>query len=189
MSNKLGDILSSVKKTLDFRRETEILGIKFQLGVLTLEEERKANNDEALESLEGTDYISRLQINVLSYSIKNLNETELDNIVEIEEEGKSITKKERSLFLKELLQALPASMINELFEIYSDIKEEADENLKSNTKCVWYKTPDVRQKELEERINKYTEEEKKKIELREIPKETELDELEEALETPNTSEI
>jgi hypothetical protein len=55
MSTKLNDVLSSVKKSLDFKRGTEILGVKFELGVLTLEEERKANNDEALEDIEGTD--------------------------------------------------------------------------------------------------------------------------------------
>jgi len=178
MSTKMGDILSSVRKSLDFRREAEILGIKFELGVLSLEEERKANNEEALDSLEGSDYLVRLQINVLSYSIKSINGMELGSVVEIEEADKTITKKEKPLFVRELLDTLPTGMINDLFEVYSDIKEEAEEKLKSNTKCVWYKTPEVRQKELEERIKKYNEEERKRIELREIPKEPEPEETE-----------
>jgi small-conductance mechanosensitive channel len=188
MSTKMGDILSAVRKSLDFRRETEIFGIKFELGVLSLEEERRANNDEVLSNLEGTDYLVRLEINVLSYSIKSLNGTQLDSIVEVEESDKSITKKEKALFIRELLETLPTGMINELFEVYSDIKEEAEEKLKSNTKCVWYKTPDVRQKEMEERIKKYNEEEKRKIELREIPKEPEPEE-ELGQEEPSTTDI
>lgn len=187
MSTKMGDILSSVRKSLDFRREAEILGIKFELGVLTLEEERKANNDEVLSDLEGTDYLVRLEINVLSYSIKSLNGTQLDPVVEIEESDKTVTKKEKALFIRELLETLPTGMINDLFEVYSDIKEEAEEKLKNNTKCVWYKTPDVRQKEMEERIKKYNEDEKKKIELREIPKEPEPEEQEP--EEPSTTDI
>jgi len=185
----MGDILSSVRKSLDFRREVEILGIRFELGVLSLEEERKANNEESLDSLEGTDYLVRLQINVLSYSIKSINSIELEPIVEIEEVDKTITKKEKPLFVRELLDTIPTGMINDLFEVYSDIKEEAEDKLKNNTKCIWYKTPEVRQKEMEERIKKYNEEEKKKIELREIPKGPEPEDTELESEELSTTDI
>jgi hypothetical protein len=166
-------VLDSVKKSLDFKKEVEIFGVTYTIKILSLTEEQKANSDDELENLEGSDFMNRLRINVLSYAIEGINDQHLDPIVEIEEKNGDVTKKERSIFLRELLSDLPTDMVELLFDAYVDIKEEAESKLKERMNYKWFKDPKVREQEMKERLEKLrvaSGEEMSDISFREIKK-------------------
>lgn len=152
----LSALLDSVKKSVEFRKEITVFGIVYNMGILTLEEEQKANLDSNLEDLEGIEYLNQMKINVLSYAIKGLNGEILAPIVEVTKEEDSL-KQDRAQFIKSLLAQMPSGVINQLFEFYADIKEESDDKIDKQTKCEWFKTPKERQKELDNKAREFLE--------------------------------
>jgi len=167
----LNEVIDSVKKALSFYKEIEIMGVKYGLGILTIEEETKANTDASNGNFEGIAFINNLRRNILSYAIKNIADTVFGDIIEVEEGG-TIVKQERAIFMKNFINKVPTDLTDHLFEAYIDLKEETEEKMKSEIKYNWYKTPEVRKKEIEDRMKKNKEEEEE-IKFKEVKVPTE----------------
>lgn len=170
--SSLNDVINSVKKSLSFNKEIEILGTKYGFRLLSIEEENKANSDAASNNLEGLVYFNNLKKNFLSYAINKISDCDIGDTVEVTEKD-VVVKKEKSIYMKDFLGQLPTELVDELFEAYVDFKEEAESKLKLGIKYTWYKTPEQRTKEMKERVSKQKEEEAEEVKLKEIsvPKE------------------
>lgn len=171
-SFNLDSVLSTLQKSLDFTKEVEMMGITYQVRLLSLSEEQKANSDPEMENLEGAAFMNRMRSNILSYSITKINEYIFDPIMDYEEKDGTIVKKERSIVVRDILARLPADIIEALFDIYVDLKEESEEKIKKNLNYKWFKDPETREKEMKERIRKLRQEsepENESINFREVP--------------------
>lgn len=171
----LQKIFDNIKVKSEFRKTVELQGTTYELGILSVEEEIKANViDPGISESEGTAIYETLKKQILSYSIRKIEGTEIPDIVDIEEgegEGKKVCKKERALYLKEAIKSWNSYMVDSLFNVYIDIKEEAEVKLKQDMKYIWFKDPDDRKKELLKKINDKDSNEKtveSKEELKEV---------------------
>jgi hypothetical protein len=172
----LTDVFQAVQKSLSFKKTAEISGIKFELGLLSFEEEIKA---ESLPQ-EGVDplaYYNEARLQTLSYAVKSINGEDVPSVVDIKE-GEASVKKQGSIVVKEFLSSLPLKIIDKLFEVYTDLKDQTEEDLQGKVKYNWFKTPEQRKEEEnkkrnqektpEEPLPESPEQEDEEIRLREI---------------------
>lgn len=158
----LADVLSSVQKTFDIKKEATIGGIPFELSLLSLYEEQKINS----VSIEGKDplqYVSDLKKQILSYSIKKIKGEDIPDNINSIVDGKEISE-ERSLYIKRFFDNMPGNISDTLFDVYVDFKDESTQNFKSSMKYSWFKTPEVREAESKEEAKKREEENRKEAE-------------------------
>jgi hypothetical protein len=141
----LADVLASVQKSFDFRKEATIGGIPFELSILTLHEEQKISAISA-DDQDPMQYISDLRKQLLSYAIKKINGEAIPDIVNTSVEGTSKSE-ERPIYLKGFLDKIPGAIIESLFDVYVDLKEESNKNIQDTTKYNWFKTPEQREAE------------------------------------------
>jgi len=175
------EALDQINKNFSFRKECEVGGAKFELGLLSLGDEQRVSSLPAPISEEdetGLSYVDEIKKAILSYAIKKINGEELPDVIEDGEE-----KKEKSLYLKGVLDRFPGVVIGRLFDIYVDLKEFADKEIEKNTEYEWFKTPEKREQERKEEEAKRLAEEKAaesetseednvdNIDFKEIPKE------------------
>jgi hypothetical protein len=167
----LSDVFQSIQKSLSFSKTAEISGIKFELKLLTFEQEL---NTEALPSdeMDPLTYYNQTRLQTLSYAVSSINGEIVPAIVEIE--GSS-EKMKGNLYVKKFLGTLPIKVIEQLFEIYIDLKEEVEAKMDKDLKYNWFKTPEQRateknKKEPEEKVESPKEQgtAEEDIKLREI---------------------
>jgi len=181
------DALEQINKSFSFRKECEVGKVKFELGLLSLGNEQKVSaipvpTDGVEDS--GMSYIDDIKKSILSYAIRKINGEEIPEIIEDGE-----TKKEKSLYLKAVLDQFPGVVIGKLFDIYVDLKEYADKEIENSIEYEWFKTPKEREEERKKEEEKKLAEEKAKdkeedsseeenvedITFKEIPKEEPVD--------------
>ncbi|MBD3260227.1 MAG: hypothetical protein GF334_00890 [Candidatus Altiarchaeales archaeon] len=163
--NTLQSKLESILKRLDYRKETEFSGIKFEMSLLNISDEQKMNAiDFGGEEDDGLLYFNEMRKSILSHAIRKIDGEEIPDVVSIpsDEDGKEGVTKERAIYLREFLDKLPTAVTEHLFEVYVDLKEEAEDKFGDNVKYEWFKTPEVREKENEERIRKMRDQAPKK---------------------------
>jgi hypothetical protein len=74
--------------------------------------------------------------------------------------------------VREFLITLPDKIVEQLFDVYVDLKDQSDSTLTAQLKYDWFKTPEQREKEKaapkEEAPKEATEEKKEDIKFRKI---------------------
>jgi hypothetical protein len=145
----LPDVFQSIQKKLNFRKVVEISGIKFELGILTFEEELKSESFPQGDT-DPLAYYNETRRYTLSHAIKGINGETVTEVVEVKN-GDKTDKIQGSLYVKNLLSTLPVKMIEQLFDAYIDIKDEFESMLDKDLKYNWFKNPEQRE---EERKNK-----------------------------------
>lgn len=153
----LDDILKAVKKKLDYQKEAEVDGVKYVLSVLTLKEEQSLNAIPATDEESGLAYFNDMRKTLLSFAIKGIEKEAIPDIIETKDEKGELVKKERAVHIRSFLDTLPATVIESLFEIYVDLREEVENNISKTVKYKWFKDPEVREKEREEKEKKAAE--------------------------------
>ena len=148
----LSDVLLSIQKKFDFKKAVEISGIKFELGILTFEEELKSESFPQGDT-DPLAYYNETRRYTLSHAIKSINGEAIPAVVETKN-GDKTDKMQGSLYVKGILSSLPVKMIEQLFDAYVDLKDEFEGMLDKELKYNWFKTPEQRD---EERKNKSTE--------------------------------
>ena len=133
-----------------FKRDCQVGGLKFTLKLLSFTEESKlsAMIDEIGESEEYS-ALNEWKKYVVAIAIYALDGETVPDVVE-----KSGERVEKTLYMKGFLDKVPAKVIDLLFDVYTDLKEEVEANIESNLKCNWFKDPDIRKAEDEERLKK-----------------------------------
>jgi hypothetical protein len=126
-----------------FRKDAEIGGNKFTLQVLSLKEEQRT---QALpdEGVDGIAFFNNMQKVMLSSAIRAVDGEEIPDIVEVDgADGKKSTK-ERAIYVREILEGLPAPVIENLFQVYVDMREQKENEINASLTYSWYKTPQQR---------------------------------------------
>ena len=172
----LKDVLSAVKKSFQFSKVVTVNGVNYGLAVLSVDQEKKVNGViSSYENLDGLDYYKATKKELLCESIIFINEEVIGKVVkDVNAEGKEV-EKDKAIALRELLGDFPTAIIDQLFEAYLDIKEQSEEDLKKSLKYDWFKTPEQRKKEAEDR-QKEEEDKAEKVAKDAKAKETKIEE-------------
>lgn len=173
--------LEGILLKLDYRKETEFQGIKFELALLNISDEQKMNaipvGDDTEDSLL---YFNEMRKAILSHAIRKIDGEDIPDVV-VAPDGEGTVTKERSIYLREFLDKLPTAITEHLFDVYVDLKEEAEAKFGENVKYEWFKTPEMREKENEERMKELraqasagqeSEKQQEPVEEQEVPQDT-----------------
>jgi Ni,Fe-hydrogenase I large subunit len=155
------DSIKKLQMKFQFRTEATLGGVKFVLQVLSFKDEQKA---QALptENMDGLVFFNEMQKSMLSYAIRSVDGEEIpDTISETGPDGKEISK-ERPIYVREILDGLPHKVIESLFDVYVDLREQKEQEIGKSLTYSWYKTPEQREKENKDREKKAEEEAKEK---------------------------
>jgi len=156
----LKEIFSSVQDSFKFKKEITINGAIYELTVLSMGQERKVNAFlETLEKEDTMEYLNELRRSIVAESLTAINGEALGKIVKVEENGKEV-EKDKAIAMKEFLNELPTTVVSDLFDTYVDVKEQSEDIFKKEMKYDWFKTPEQREKELQDRNKKEAEDEK-----------------------------
>jgi len=141
-----------MNEKLYYTKVIDISGIEVDLRLLSILEEQKLSSEvERSEGFDNLSILNEIRKMTLAFSIRRINGEVFPDIVEVQK-GEKVEKKTRYLFLMELLAGLPTHAVSILFEAYADLKEESEEKFKNSYKYEWFKTPEEREKERQERI-------------------------------------
>lgn len=152
----MGDLqqkLDSILVKFDYRKETEFQGIRFEMTLLNIVEEQKMNSLPTAEEEDTLAFIDEMRRSIVSHAIRKIDDEEIPAIVACTDGDKEVTK-ERAIYLKSFLQKLPSAVTDHLFSVYVDLKEEAEQKFSDSVKYNWFKTPEERDVENDERLAK-----------------------------------
>lgn len=146
-------IIKKLEETSTFNKECVVGGLKFNMRVLSFIEEMKLSKiiDEISEN-EDFSAINDWKKYVVSLSIYMIEGQKLPDVIEVSDGDSNVEKIERSLYLKGKLDDLPTKITETLFDIYTDLKDQSEKSIETDLKYTWFKDPEVRKKEEEERI-------------------------------------
>lgn len=157
----LQDVLKKIESANEFRKCYTSRGVKYVLKVLSVEDEMKVNASMDGKDLEAKEYYAQYRKELLARAIIQIDGEYIPEVVECEEKGEMI-KKDRALFLKEkVLSTFTYDSTEKMFDAYIDLREESAEDIEKETEYEWFKTPEQREKESEQRIREEQEREKK----------------------------
>lgn len=145
MIMSLSDVIKSLEDKFSFKKKAIVSGISFEISLLNYEQDQLISSfpDEGDDPLS---YYERTRAQVLSYAITCIDGEVIPDIVEVKEENSTVTK-EKSIYVKEILKKVPPKIVEKLFEVYIDFKDETDNKLDNDVEFEWYKTPEQRKKE------------------------------------------
>jgi len=148
----IADSLKKLQLKFVFRKDAEIGGNKYTLQVLSLKDEQQVQSLPA-DGVDGMAYFSEMQKSILSRAIRAVDGEEIPDIIELEQDGKKSTK-ERAVYMREIIDTLPTFLIENLFQVYADIRDQKENEISSSLTYSWYKTPEQREKERDEEREK-----------------------------------
>jgi hypothetical protein len=155
------DVLKSLEEKFTFRKKATFGGIPFEIALINYEQDQMINSipDEGESPLS---FYEKTRAQILSYAIVNIKGEEIPSIVEVTDGNVPVTK-EKAIYVRELLKKLPPKVVEQIFEVYIDFKEEIDNRLSTEVEYKWYKTPEQRKEERDkkEREEKNISEEQK----------------------------
>ncbi len=130
----LNDILKTIKDSYSKVRNVDFdkSGLHFELEPLTTLEEVKIL--EASKDIDGAQYIESLKRHTLAFGIKQMNEMDLrKDIIEYEEDGESVSKS-KYLFMVDYLSKFPSSLVDTLFDAFTNMQTELESRIKEDAK-------------------------------------------------------
>jgi hypothetical protein len=161
----LSDVFQSIQSKLSFSKSVEISGIKFELRLLSFDQEIKAEAAPSPDT-EPMAFFNESKLQTLSFAVKSIDGETVPDIVETKK-GDITEKMQGSLFVKGFLSSLPSKVIDQLFDTYVDMKDQADTDLDKSFKYEWFKTPEQREEDARKRRTNAEEETTKKEETSE----------------------
>ena len=161
----LFDVLKAVEATLSFKKRAVVGGITFDLTLLNYEQDQIISTIPE-EGETPMSFYDKTRAQVLSHAIIGINGESIPDIVEVKEGDRTITK-EKSIYVREFMKKIPPKLVDKLFEIYVDFKEEMDNRLEGDIQYEWYKTPQQR------KIERDKKEEEEKVKEAEKPEKPE----------------
>jgi len=141
----LSDVVKSLEENYTYTKDVTIGRTTFGISLLTYEQDQLINTIPEEED-NALSFYERTKLQVLSYALTKIAGEIIPLIVEIDNGGK-IETKERSIYVREVLKKLPPKIIEKLFEVYIDFKDEIDTMLSNEVEYKWFKTPEARKAE------------------------------------------
>lgn len=145
----LDDVIAKINEALDFRKTGTVAGIEFELSVLSLREEQILNDIDS-DELDGISYFNEMRKTALSFAISKIDGVDVPDIVSTKDDQGNPVTKERPIYLREFMDKIPSKAVEELFEMYIDLREEAEDKMDKQMEFKWYKDPTVRAEERKE---------------------------------------
>lgn len=141
----LFDLLKTLEEKFTVKKEATISGISFEIALLTYEQDQmvSALPEEGMDPLT---YYEKTRLHILSYAVIKINGEEFPKIIETIEDGKTVTK-EKAIYVRDILKSIPQKVVEKLFEVYVDLRDEADTKIDGEVEYKWYKTPEQRKSE------------------------------------------
>jgi len=172
----LTDVFQAIQKKLSFSKVVEISGIKFELGLLSFEQESKSESFPQGDA-DPLAYYNETRRYTMSHAIRSIDGEAIPAVVEVKN-GDKVEKLQGSLYVKNLLSTLPVKIVEQLFDAYIDLKDEYEGVLDKELKYDWFKTPEQRDAERKSKTSEGkepeepsdTEDTEEPIKLVEIPK-------------------
>jgi len=160
------ETLKKLQLKFQIRKDAVVAGTKFTLQVLSFKDEQRVQSLPT-DGIDGITFFNEMQKGLLSHAIRAIDGEEVPETVEIDGPNGTKVSKERPIYMREVLDGLPATVIENLFQIYVDIRDEKEQEISSSVTYHWYKTPEQREeerkkKEAEEQAKKEAEEKAKK---------------------------
>lgn len=156
----IAESLKKLQMKFVCRKDVTIAGNKYTLQVLSLREEQRVQSLPS-EDVEGIAFFNEMQKSVLAHALRAVDGEEIPDIIELDDQdGKKVTK-ERPIYVREILDSLPSAILDNLFQVYADMRDEKEQEINSSLTYSWYKTPKQRE---EERKRKDEEDSSKKTE-------------------------
>lgn len=141
----LSNIIHSMEESFSFRKDVLISGFKFELTILNYEQDHMISTF-SLNDEDPLVFYEKTRITILSHAITKISDEKIPDIIE-ENIGDKIVTKERPIYIRDLLKRMPPKIVEKLFDIYVDFKDEIDNKLEKDIEYKWYKTPEQREKE------------------------------------------
>lgn len=142
----IAESLKNLQLKFVFRKDAEIGGNKYTLQVLSLKEEQRVQSLPT-EGIDGIEFFAEMQKSILSNAIRAVDGEEIPDIIEVDgADGTKVTK-ERPIYVREVLEGLPPALIENLFQVYGDMRDQKETEINSSLTYSWYKTPEQREAE------------------------------------------
>jgi len=147
----ISDSLKNLQSKFILRKDAEISGTKFTLQVLAFKDERKIQSLPTGEEVDGVAFFNEMQKGLLSYAIRAVDGDEIPETVDVVGSDGAKSTKERAIYMREVLESLPSSVIDHLFQAYVDLRDQKENEVTSSLSYKWYKTPEQRDDERRKR--------------------------------------
>jgi len=151
-----------MEEAFSFHKDVLISGFKFEITILNYEQDHVISSFSLDNEEDPLIFYERTRIAILSHAITKISDEKIPDIVEEFIGDKKVTK-ERSIYIRELLKRIPPKIVEKLFDIYIDFKEEIDNKLEKDIEYKWYKTPEQREEEKLRERDKVAKKEPNKI--------------------------
>jgi hypothetical protein len=166
------DILKKIKDNFSPRRDVDLkeASLHFEIEPLTSEEEGYVL--EGCKDVEDHQYIDVLKRHTLAHSIKKMNDIEMGDKKEIntkDAEGNPVTKS-KFLFLLDFLSDWPQTLIDLLFDAFSDMAKEMESKVLKDAKFKKFSVSEEPAEDEEKKNFRKIEEPEQPIELTETEK-------------------
>jgi hypothetical protein len=148
----LEENLAKLVETTTFTKECTIGELPITLKVLNFSEESKMS--KMLDELsDGEDYsvLGDWKKYVISSAIHKIDGEPIPETIMKGEE-----KIAKSLYIKDFLDGAPSKIIDTLFDIYTDLKEESEKDIDEHVIYNWFKDPKERKAEDAKKIKEMT---------------------------------
>ena len=142
----------SPRKFVDFKEE----GIHFEMEPLTSVEELVIM--ESLQEIDGAQYIEALKRNSLACALKKINDTEIGEEIKYTDENGEEKIKSRFLYMQKYISRFPSSLIDTLFEAYTNMTKIVQQKIEENAKYEKIELSEEVQEEVKEKFRKIKEE-------------------------------
>jgi len=137
------DSLLKLSQNTVFTKDCTVNDVVIAQRVLSFREEAQLSKlIEALSDNEDISVLGDWKKHLLAMSITKIDGVEIPDVVEVE--GERI---EKTLYLKDFLDKLPTRIIDTLFIIYTDLKEESEASIDKEIVYSWFKDPETRGRE------------------------------------------
>lgn len=156
--NDLHNVLKTIKSYYSKRKTVDFEDIDLHVEVEPLTSLEEIKILEASKDVEGSQYIEALKRNTLACAIKKINDLDLDK-PDLEYEDESGEKKEKSkfLYMAEYLSEWPSSIIDVLFDAFTNMQTKVEQKIKKDAKFERFEMSEKPQEDQPEKFRKIKE--------------------------------
>lgn len=130
----LDDVLKVVNKAFKLRKTIDFDEFDLHIDIEPLTSVEEVKVLSAIKDLEGAEYTEGLKRGTLAMSIKKINDVNLDaDEISYMENGEKKTKS-KYLFMQDYLGQWPSSLIDSIFDMFSNIIVEVDTRIRDKVK-------------------------------------------------------
>jgi len=131
----LSDVFSKIQKAFKPRKTVDFNEYDLHVDIESLNTIEEVKVLEAIKDLNGAEYLEAIKRHTLAYAIKKVDDIDLDvEILAVPGEDGKVTTMSKYLYMRDYLGTWPSSVIDVLFDVYSNIQIEVDAKIRNSMK-------------------------------------------------------